>query len=246
MSNGLFKGNDCYFVPPNNKYNLNLGDIVNLTLDDFSFATRISINPDEMQKVWDTTNQIEYAIINKNGLHCGISITKAFNDGFAGYHTKGTIWVHDGNGGHKSVSILSQDIFGTSENDNTIDIGFSYNKNEKYISLFYTNNYKRQYFTEDIIDYTNSYTWIGTSNPLDDCPPEFRNFFHGEIHFGGIYESCLNETQFESIFNNIENIDLELKPICVFDFKKETPYKVLDMSYNGNSIIKYDRELYNF
>jgi hypothetical protein len=246
MSNGLFKGNDCYFVPPNNKYNLNLGDIVNLTLDDFSFATRISINPDEMQKVWDTTNQIEYAIINKNGLHCGISITKAFNDGFAGYHTKGTIRVHEGNGVNKSVSILSQDIFGTSENDNTIDIGFSYNKNEKYISLFYTNNYKRQYFAEDIIDYTNSYTWIGTSNPLDDCPPEFRNFFYGEMHFGGIYQSCLNESQFESIFNNIENVDPELKPICVFDFKKETPYKVLDISYNGNSIIKYDRELYNF
>lgn len=246
MSKGIFKGNDCYFVPPNNKYGLNSGDIVNLTLNDFSFATRITIDPIEMQKIWDTTNQIEYAIINKNGLHCGISITKAFNDGFAGYHAKGTIWVHDGNGGHKSVTILSRDIFATSENDNTIDIGFSYNKNEKYISLFYPNNHERQYFTEDIIDYTNSYTWIGTSNPLDDCPPAFRNFFYGEMYYVGIYESCLNKTQFESIFNNIENIDTELKPICVFDFKKQTPYKVLDISYNGNSIIKYDRELYNF
>lgn len=246
MSKGIFKGNDCYFVPPNNKYGLSSGDIVNLTLDDFSFATRILINPDEMQKVWDETNQIEYAVINKNGLHCGISITKAFNDGYNGYHAKGTVWAHDEQGGHKSISILSKSIFATSDNDNLIDIGFSYNKDKKYISLFYNNTFETKYFTENIIDYTNSYTWIGVSNPLDDCPPPFRNFFYGEMHYGGIYESCLEQEEFEGIFNNIENINNELKPICVFDFKKQTPYKVLDISYNGNSIIKYDSELYNF
>jgi len=246
MSKGLFKGNDCYFVPPNNKYGLNSGDIVNLTLNDFSFVTRILINPNEMQKIWDDTQQVEYAVINKNGQHCGISLTKAFNDGYLGYHAKGTIWVHDGSGGYKSIEILSKTVFATSEDDNVIDIGFSYNRDKKYITLFYNNTFEKNYFTGNIVDYTNSYTWIGTSNPLDDCPPPFRNFFYGEMLFGGIYETCLEKTEFESIFNNIDYVDNTLKPVCVFDFKKQTPYKVLDISYNGNSIIKYDRELYNF
>jgi hypothetical protein len=246
MNQGIFKGNDCYFVPPNNKYGLNSGDIVNLTLNDFSFATRIKLNPDEMQKIWDDTQQVEYAIINKNGMHCGISLTKAFNDECRGYHAKGTIWVHDGNGGNKPIAILSTTIFATSEEDSIIDIGFSYSKDKKYITLFYNNIFEKKYFTENIVDYINSYTWIGTSNPLDDCPHEFRNFFYGEMLFGGIYESCLEQESFEKIYDNNEFVDADHKPICVFDFKKQKPYKVLDISFNGNSIIKYDRELYNF
>lgn len=246
MNQGLFKGNDCYFVPPNNKYGLNSGDVVNLTLADFSFVTRIKLNPEEMQKIWDETQQVEYAIINKNGMHCGISLTKAFNDEFKGYHAKGTIWVEDKIDGHKPIAILSTTIYGTNEDDNVIDIGFSYNRDKKYITLFYNNNFEKKYFTGDIVDYVNSYTWIGTSNPLDDCPPPFRNFFYGEMLFGGIYESCLEHEEFESIFNDTEYINKQHKPICLFDFKKQTPYKVLDISFNGNSIIKYDRELYNF
>jgi len=246
MNQGLFKGNDCYFVPPNNKYGLNSGDVINLTLADFSFVTRIKLNPDEMQKIWDETQQVEYAIINKNGMHCGISITKAFNDEFKGYHAKGTIWVKDKINGHTPIAILSTSIYGTNEDDNVIDIGFSYNRDKKYITLFYNNNFEKKYFTGDIVNYVNSYTWIGTSNPLDDCPPPFRNFFYGEILFGGIYESCLEREEFQIIFNDIEYINKEHKPICVFDFKKQTPYKVLDISFNGNSIIKYDKELYNF
>lgn len=246
MSKGLFNGTDCYFVPPNNKYGLNSGEIVNLTLDDFSFVTQVSINPSEMQKIWDETNQVEYAIINKNGLHCGISLTKSTSLTFSGYHAKGTIWVHDGFGGYKSIDILLNPLMGSSKDDNFFDIAFSYNKNEKYISLYCNNLFEKRYFTEDIIDYTNSYTWIGASNPLDDCPAEYRNFFYGEIHYGGIYQSCLDEVSSKGIFTDIENIDNQLKPICVFDFKKQTPYKVLDISYNGNSIIKYDKELYNF
>lgn len=246
MSKGIFKGTDCYFVPPNNKYGLNSGEIVNLTLGDFSFVARVSINPNEMQKIWDETKQVEYAIINKNGLHCGISLTKSISANFTGYHAKGTIWAHDGIGGYKAIDILLNPLMGSNKDDNFFDIAFSYNKNEKYITLYCNNLFEKRYFTEDIIDYTNSYTWIGVSNPLDDCPAEYRNFFYGEMHYGGIYESCLDEVSSKGIFVDIEHINNELKPICLFDFKQQTPYKVLDISYNGNSIIKYDRELYNF
>lgn len=244
MINHIFKGNDCLFVPPNNKYGLNSGDVVNMTNDDFSIVSRVLLDKNAMIEHSKKTNQIEYSIMMKNGMHCGISVVCSINENPIVFYGKGTIWCNDGNGGYKFVDILI-DAFKENDKD-TIDIAFSYNKYKKQISLYCNGITEEKYFTQDIIDYKNSYLWIGAANPMDDCPEEYRSFFNGEIQYGGAYQKFLTIENIEKIFENISIVDKKLNPIVAFDFKNQTPYKILDISDNGNHPIKFDRELYKF
>jgi hypothetical protein len=61
------------------------------------------------------------------------------------------------------------------------------------------------------------------------------------MSYVGIYQSCLTKEEIISTFKNSKNVNYKLNPICVFDFEKQTPYKVLDISKNGNNIIKFDK-----
>jgi hypothetical protein len=246
MNNEVFKGKESFFVPPNNKYGLNFGDVINFTNGNFSFVTRVSIDKDEIIKHTKETGQIEYGIIMKNGLHCGISVVCSIHENPVNFYAKGTIWTKNGTDEHKFVDILINSDNPDVEDTGFLDIAFSYDKDEKFISLYCNGAFEKKLFNEEPVDYTNSYLWVGAANPLDDCPPEYRSFFYGKIHYGAIYKKCLSHNSIQKVFKNIEVVDSNYKPLCVFNFTNQTPYKILDISDNGNHLIKFDREIYKF
>jgi hypothetical protein len=55
----------------------------------------------------------------------------------------------------------------------------------------------------------------------------------------GVYQKYLTNIEIAKAFARI--IEPEHKPIAYYDFIESTPYKVLDITNNGNNLNKYDK-----
>jgi hypothetical protein len=83
--------------------------------------------------------------------------------------------------------------------------------------------------------------WVGAANPLDSCPEDFRQFFNGEMYYAAIFSKFLDRSEIEEIYNEPDDVSKRLKPTCIFNFKRQTPYKILDISEVGNNLIRFDK-----
>jgi hypothetical protein len=235
MSLFKFNGNNAWVCPANNKYDLSLKSVDKITDNDFSFIAKIKVNWGGLNK-----NQPyrEGGIINKNGKHVGLS---AFMFEHGDCFIKGSIWTNDGN----SEDILNEIVIKVNDKDfdlnSEIDVAFSYDKKHNKIRLIVNNQVYEKIVKGNVIDYSNTWLWVGVSNGFKDCASEYQNFFYGDILFVSVYESYLNEEIILDIFNN-HNVYYKHNPICVFDFKNQTLYKVFDKSMNGNNLMKWDDE----
>ena len=256
MSNLNFNGKSGWFCPPKNKYGLSTKEVKDITLDNFSFLARVKPN-------WDRIRTIPYShkecgIIIKNGKHTGISAI--VNEEGTKFFIKGTVWtkvesnvvmpVQDGDvlefkelakNEEVPTDILLRVNWGPNDLEKEFDLGFTYNKKEKKLSLYCNGQWETKTFEGELIDYSNSWLWVGVCNPLESCPEEFRHFYFGTMNYVGIYQECLTKEEIVNTFKDTTTINKNLNPVCIFDFEKHTPYKVLDVTYNGNNIIKFDK-----
>lgn len=235
MSLFEFNGNTAWFCPANNKYDLSLKSVSEITNNDFSFIAKIKVDWEGLNK-----NQPfrEGGIINKNGKHVGLS---AFMIDDRDCFIKGSIWTNNGD----STDILNEIVVRLNDVDfninSEINVAFSYNKKQNKIRLIINNQVHEKNVKGHVIDYTNTWLWVGASNAFKDCAIEYQNFFHGDILFVSIYESYLTYETVLDIFNSSE-VYYEHNPIGVFDFKNQTSFKVFDKSMNGNNLMKWDDE----
>jgi len=96
-----------------------------------------------------------------------------------------------------------------------------------------------QEFIYDLADYSSSWLWVGVANPLDSCPEEHRHYFKGDISFCGVFQTYMDSKDIKRVFDGKwEKSD---RPVAVYNFEKLTPYKVLDITKNGNNLINYDK-----
>ena len=96
-----------------------------------------------------------------------------------------------------------------------------------------------------IIDYQDSWLWIGCANGFGNCEEKHRQYLHGNISHLGIFSKSLTEDEIKIFFNScdegFDSTDIsKLNPITYTDFKKRTLYKSFDFSGNGNHIIEYN------
>lgn len=234
-----FNGSEAWFVSPDNKYGLSKFPAKKITDGDFSFLAKIKVNWNKMNPN-DLTR--EGGIIIKNGLHLGLSVIKPDNQHV---YIKGTIWTMDaslGTNGMKNYDILVKVNNEEGDLEKEYEIGFSFKKSEKLFSVYCNGTWKTEKFNGTLLDYSNAWLWIGCSNPLDTCPIDFKHFFNGEIYNASIFYKSLDKEEIMEVYENFENVSKRLKPVCLYDFKKQTPYKILDISGNGNHLIKFDRE----
>ena len=238
----IFTGNDAWFIPPTSRYGLSRVSSQDLHLTDFTFCARIKID-------WDflipETNTQEAGIMIKNGKHLGLSIAKTGDN----YRIlKGMCWTEESKpieGSSKpfvlsnSEQILIPLNAGLDISEDYIDISLSFNIQDKKFKLTANNFEKTQTYTGDLWDYTASWLWIGVANPLDSCPDEHKHYFKGDIPFCGVFQKYMDMEDIKRIFDgNWEKTD---KPISIYNFKNTTPYKSLDITKNGNNLIKYDK-----
>lgn len=239
MNSLKFEGNNAWFVTPDNKYGLSKYPMKDITEGDFSFLTSVKVNWDKMNP---NDNTREGGIIIKNGLHLGLSVIKPDNEHV---YVKGTIWAADaslGSNGIKNYDVLVKVNWEEGDLDKKYKIGFSFKRKEKEFSVYCNGTWVSEKFEGSLIDYSNAWLWIGAANPLDSCPEDFRQFFNGEMFYAAIFSKFLDRSEIEEIYNQTDNVSKRLKPTCIFNFERQTPYKILDISSVGNNLIRFDKE----
>ena len=237
MSKLVFQGKNAWFASPDNKYGLSTSPAKNITDGDFSFLAKIRVNWDKMNP--DNLTR-EGGVIIKNGLHMGLSVIKPDYDHC---YVKATIWTIDaslGADGMKNHDILVKVNWEDGDLDKDYEIGFSFKKKEKEFSVYCDGTWETQSYDGTLIDYSNAWLWVGASNPLESCPMDFRQFFTGEIYNIGIFQKALNREEIIEIYREFNNVSKRLKPVGLYDFKRQTPYKALDISGNGNNLVLFD------
>lgn len=239
MSSLKFNGKSAWFVTPDNKYGLSTYPMKNITDDDFTFLTEVSVDWSKMNPA-DLTR--EGGVITKNGLHMGISVVKPEEEHC---YIKGTIWCKDE---RTPSGVKNYDILVKANWDDNFDkgekykIGMSFKKHKKEFSIYCNGTWLTEKFDTELIDYANAWLWFGASNPLDSCPEPFRQFFFGEIFYSAIFSRALSRDEIEEVYSNRNEIPRRLSPVCAFNFKKQTPYKTLDITGVGNNLIRFDKE----
>jgi hypothetical protein len=237
----IFNGTEAWFVPPTSKYGLNKIDAKDIQLNDFTFTARIKIDWDYM--VPDTNTQ-EAGIMIKNGRHLGLSIAHTGH----GYKLlKGMLWTKE----IKTIAgtdkpfvapkpeelIIPLNSHEDISND-YINVALSVNLSEKKFTLTANQFSKTQSFENELIDYSSSWLWVGCANALDSCPDDHKQYFKGDVEFCGIFQKYMDFDETQLVFDG--KWDKNYKPVGVYDFKNLTPYKALDITKNGNNLIKYD------
>jgi hypothetical protein len=227
-----FNGKRAWFVTPENKYGLSKYPLRNITNSSFTFLVKTKIYWDAME------NGKECGIVIKNGKHLGLSALKS--EDAEHLYAKGTIWTIMGDGSIKNWDILFKLNWEDSDKDKEYNLAFSVNLKLKKFFVYCDGKTSEMEFEGDLVDYTTSWLWVGASNPLDSCPDEFKNFFYGEIVNAAIYSTPLISYEIDKIYSDLETNFTTYNPVCFFNFRNRTPYKILDITHTGNNLIKFD------
>lgn len=230
----IFNGSDAWFIPPTSRYGLSRVNSKDLHLADFTFLARIKVDWDYM--VPESITQ-EGGIMIKNGKHLGLSVVKTGDN----YRVlKGICWTEDSNQNIKPEQILIPLNSEENISDDYIDVAFSVNILKKEFKVTANNFEKTGEFTQELTDYSSSWLWIGVANPLDSCPEEHRLYFKGDISFCAVFQKYMDLKDIKKAF--VGQWDKSDRPVAVYNFTKFTPYKVLDITKNGNNLINYDKK----
>ena len=232
------KGNNAYFIPPKNRYGLSTNETFDLTEHDFTILVRVKVDWDSM--VAGEPSQ-EGGIVAKNGRHCGINSFK-YADGRT--YIKVQYWTST-----DTEEFVYGDIwFDVEGNPEYMDVAMIHDSEEKTITIDVDGKTQHKTYEGEIIDYRDSWIWVGANNSLDSCAVEHRGFLFGTISHVSIFNSIVSDTDKLSIFNMTSNEIIEpdsgLKTAAAFGFKEKdmTPYKVFDISLNGNHMILFDNK----
>ena len=253
----ILNGNDVWFIPPTSRYALSKVSCKEVTSADFTFLCRVRVDWDKMKENSVTE---ESAVMIKNGKHLGISVLKTGDDFrvakatvWTGNIKPSTIpdrqiqqWIHGSPDETNNEDEIHQILIPLNDIENSADISngdldfvFSYSVSEKKLRFIVNGIQKIMDVPNSLIDYNSAWLWIGCANPLDNCPLEHRHFFSGEFKLMGVYQKYLTNIEIAKAFARI--IEPEQKPIAYYDFIESTPYKVLDITNNGNNLNKYDK-----
>lgn len=209
-----FDNNLSYFISPDNRYGLQVKNINTITNEDFTFITTFKV---DWEKLKDPGG-----VLCKSGMHMGIFV---FNDGTNCY-IQGIAWFKI-KGENRPIDVAIQ-IPKEKENE-ILSVKISLNKKNKLLTLKTDWKTESKRYEGELVDYKNSWVWLGCANGHESCSPEHRNYFYGEIFHASIYDI---DTQDE----NVENA------LFYTNFDEKTFYKIKDLSGNGNHLTKYDTE----
>jgi hypothetical protein len=234
----IINGDSVWFVPPTSRYGLSKVSSRHLTNSDFTFLCQIKV---DWSKLKENSNTQEAAVMIKNGKHLGISVAKT-GDNFR--IVKGAVWVETETPEEKGICqivIPLNDVINTPDiSEEYINLVFSYDIINQKLQLIVNDRKKIIDVPNKLIDYNSSWLWIGCANPLENSSIEHRHHFFGEYKLIGVYQKYLTDYEIKDAFAKI--IIPEHKPIAYYDFNETTPYKILDITNNGNNLNKYDKE----
>lgn len=231
------KGDNAYFIPPKNRYGLCKRETFDLTEKDFTICVRVKIDWDKME-IGTPTH--EGGIVAKNGRHCGLSALKINEEQC---YIKAQFWTWQ----TREVGVEFHDTWiDVNQNSDWMTVAMIHDKKKKVVTCYVDGKVSKISYSGEIIDYRDSWIWVGCNNSLDSCAPEHRGFLHGEINHLSIFETALKNEEVEKTFeiNSPDSVDFDKIPAAIYCFKEEwqTPYKIMDITHNGNSMILFDKK----
>ena len=249
-----FKGDGAWFLPNVHKSNLSNFPLNKLCDGSFTFCVRAKVDWDAME---EDTLRGWGGILMRNGMHSGLVAVK----GEKSLAINAEIWSdNEGEPTPKTVYLLIQE----KDKDSWLDLTYIYEASGLLIimcnksiplhssSASGTKKNDYYYFKElkiegEIIDYRDSWLWLGCANAFGSCDEEHRQYFRGDISHVGVFGRKLYEPEVKSFFDScdsgLKNTDLnDLVPVSYTDFITRTPYKCFDYSGNGNHIVEYNQD----
>jgi len=230
-------GDNAYFIPPKNRYGLSKKETFDLTEKDFTITVKVKVDWDSM--IIGTATH-EGGIVAKNGRHCGLSAIKT---GENQCYIKAQFWTWSS----REVGVEFHDTWiDVKQKKDWMTIAMVHDKSKKIVTCYVDGQESKISYSGEIIDYRDSWIWVGCNNSLDCCSPEHRGFLYGSIAHISIFESALSKSDIEKTYGVKEKdeINFDLKPCGVYTFNPvwTTPYKVMDITNNGNSMILFDKK----
>ena len=230
-------GDNAYFIPPKNRYGLSKKETFDLTEKDFTITVKVKVDWDSM--ILGTATH-EGCIVAKNGRHCGLSAIKT---GENQCYIKAQFWTWSS----REVGVEFHDTWiDVKQKKDWMTIAMVHDKSKKIVTCYVDGQESKISYSGEIIDYRDSWIWVGCNNSLDSCSPEHRGFLYGSIAHLSIFESALSKSDIEKTYGvkETDEINFDLKPCGVYTFNPvwTTPYKVMDITNNGNSMILFDKK----
>jgi hypothetical protein len=229
-----FTNNESLYIAPENKYNLSRVNVRDLTLDDFTILIRF-------KPCWDLMIpgelSAEGGLVAKNGMHCGMTVRHEYINGVGVYVGKCLFFTEDEEG-TVFPNIIINELSGDMD---WYEFSMVHNLENKSMTFTTGNQKKEVVYNGNIVDYSNSWLWIGACCGFDFFDLNHRHYFNGEINYLGVFQSSLNDEIIRYYFDNTDDINYNKldKVISISNFKTSTPYKIKDDSGNGNNLILY-------
>lgn len=237
----IFDGTLSYLFNTGNNSGLIKNGINQVFMGECTILCRYKPDIEGMIKAMPEIGFLSTGIICKNGQHIGIFFKIIRN------HIGDEPWVYRFSfeyweKGKTEQTILDVDIDPKEIKDKWFDIEFlqtnttfTFSVNGKAVTGKYLN----------LVDYSNSYLWVGCANRL---APDWKHELIGEIDKLAVDLDTIipfkRNIFFEDYdaFNDLVLRNRDSKTVFLSNFKKFTYYKIHDDSGNGNHPIKYDKE----
>jgi len=235
----IFNEKESYVFEIANKNEL----INNLSKDfftrDCTVLVRFTPDFETMQQRYDEHNRYVGCVVGKNGHHMGVMVeAHTTAEGYNYRSVSFEYWVNVEEG-----MDIRQIQFTIPEEKYDQPIEFILKRRDNKFIAEYNGEIKEGDCT-DLADYSFSMVWIGAANRIVE---DHNHIFLGDIDILHLQETYLDDEycklffrdfdKFLPIAKNPDNI-----PIYTGDFKDTTPYRIKDLSGNGNHPIIFRKE----
>jgi len=230
MSKISLDGQTSWFISPDSQYGLSTYPIKKITTDNFSFLTKVKVDWDKMDGNGDNNQS---GIVMINGMHMGIT---AFKTEKEDCWINAKIWTQQDDGSNFEYvnSIYITDLH------EELEIGFSVDVHNNETFIYCNGKTNKIKLEGNIVDYSNALLWVGASMPLGYINSKFHHFLFGEISYVSIIPRTFTAEEYKEIFLDYKTNLINKTAVASFNFEDQTPYKILDISGNGNNLIKFD------
>ena len=207
--------------------------------DDATILVKFKPDFEAMEERLDENNRYVGCVVGRNGHHMGVMVeAHRTADGHPYRNLAFEFWVMEGE--NMQIKQLQYNI---TERDPEEFIEFTVKRRDnKFITEF--DGEVKEADCTNLCDYGFSMLWIGAANKIIE---EHNHIFIGEIEKLHLQESYLDDEYCKLFFRDFDRFlpiatDPLNTPIFTGDFKHTTPYKIKDLSGNGNHPIIFRKE----
>lgn len=206
---------------------------------DATVLVRFTPDFEAMEERFDEHNRYVGCVVGRNGHHMGIMVEAHTTPEGYKHRTVGfEFWINTEDG-----MDIRQIQYNISERDPNLPIEFILKRRDgKFIAEF--DGEIKEEDCNNLTDYGFSMLWIGAANKIIE---DHNHIFIGDIDILHLQESYLDDEYCKLFFSNFEKFipiakDPSNVPIYTGDFKDVTPYRIKDLSGNGNHPIIFRKE----